>query len=349
MKRSRLAPGLPPLAVFWPALWVILVAGCGKPAPFGEPNSLIVAMPDSLWVEVETATYEGLEPTFVTTRPEKKYVVTQVDPTSADFEKLRLWWQVIVPGTLDDPLVQRILQVAGVEDDVTAPRIVQAEDIWARGQLVTAVVLDPTDPAASWRGQLPDLYERIDDGFRRYVRSTMFITGPDSATGDSLRRQFGFTFDIPVVYELLVRDSIVILRNDNPDPGELIRSILVAWRQSVDSLTPELAYEWRAAVDSIHYNVPQRIDLTTGHVRRFEVNGLPALEATGTWADEGTFPAAGPFIVWLVQCPDRTVFIDAWLYAPRKSKYMYMLQLYEILGSFECTEPAAVARAEATS
>ncbi|MDX1576985.1 MAG: DUF4837 family protein, partial [Gemmatimonadota bacterium] len=58
---------------------------------------------------------------------------------------------------------------------------------------------------------------------------------------------------------------------------------------------------------------------------------------TGVWQDEkGDFPAAGPFITWLVQCPDDTYVIDAWLYAPNEPKYEYMLQLQEILGSFRC-------------
>ncbi len=69
----------------------------------------------------------------------------------------------------------------------------------------------------------------------------------------------------------------------------------------------------------------------------FQWDGNPALEVTGVWKDEtGGFPAAGPFIVWLVDCPTRTYFIDAWLYAPDQPKYQFILQLQEILGSFRC-------------
>ena len=69
----------------------------------------------------------------------------------------------------------------------------------------------------------------------------------------------------------------------------------------------------------------------------FQVEGRKALEVTGIWQDEsGGFPAAGPFSVWLIDCPTRTYFIDAWLYAPNKPKYEYILQLQEILGSFRC-------------
>ena len=39
----------------------------------------------------------------------------------------------------------------------------------------------------------------------------------------------------------------------------------------------------------------------------------------------------------MLQCPGRTYFIDAYLYAPNEDKYEYMLQLQEILNSFDCT------------
>jgi len=152
---------------------------------------------------------------------------------------------------------------------------------------------------------------------------------------------------ISEVYDRIARDlgggdSLVILRNDNPDPSQLIRSVLIASRTGVDSLTRELALEWRAEIDAAHYNVPQRIDDSNSSVVSFMWEGRPALEVTGVWQDEsGGFPAAGPFIVWLVDCPARTYFVDAWLYSPNRPKYEYMLQLQEILGSFRCVEAAA--------
>ena len=343
MKYARSAPRNRPSTAFWLVPFLALTAACSKPGPFGEPNSLIIVAPDSLWALMEEATYEALEQTFVTTRPEKKYVATQVDPGSPDFEKLRLWWQVIVFGTPDNPLVERVAQAAGIEGPVGAPSVIQAENLWSRGQLVTAVVLEPGREKESWLAQLPELYDLIDEGYRRYVRGRMFVTGPDSVIADSLQRTFGFSLTVPVVYHLTEGHDRIMLRNDNPDPSELIRSVLVAWRQAVDSLTPELAYEWRSAVDSVEYNVPQSIDLSVGRVRRFDQNGHEALEVTGTWEDESDFPAGGPFISWLVQCPQRTFFLDAWLYAPRKSKYMYVLQMREILRSFSCGSETVIA------
>jgi hypothetical protein len=211
---------------------------------------------------------------------------------------------------------------------------------------VTVVVAEAGQEAETWLRILPELIEVIDERYRAWALERMFVSGVDSLVADSLAARFGFRVQIPKVYRFVIRegprDTVVILRNDNPDPSELIRSLLITWRPRLAELDADVALDWRAAIDSVHYNVPQRIEPSEKEARAFRISGQEALEVTGTWVDEGTFPAAGPFIVWLVQCPDRTVFIDAWLYAPRKPKYEYMIQLEQILGSVTCPAgPAA--------
>lgn len=338
-------------AAFAAGLLAVLAAACFKPTAYGEANSLIVVHPDEeLWAQVEEATYGTLEPTIFTVREEKKFYVQPVDTAATDdFSKLRTFKQVLIFGTPDNRFVQWVAD----EADVEAPepgQIVRAREIWAEGQIVTAVVLDPDDRAGSWKDALPELIERIDGTYRDFVRRRMFTTGVDSASGDSLERRYGFRVRFPRVYDVRVRnegEGPVVIRNDNPEPSQLIRSVLVDWRSPpLDTLTPGEAYRWRAAVDSLHYVVPQAIDTTRRNsVERLEVSGRPALEVTGVWSDEGTdFPAGGPFVARLVQCPERTFFLDAWVYAPGKDKYQYVLQVRELLDSFTCGSGTAASR-----
>ncbi|MFW6192440.1 MAG: DUF4837 family protein, partial [Gemmatimonadota bacterium] len=324
-------------------LLAVAAAACFKPGARGEANSLIVVHPDEeLWAEVEEATYDVLEPTIFTVREEKKFYVQPVDTAAAgDFSELRTFRQVLIFGTPDNRFVEWVADEADV-DDPRPGQILRASGIWAEGQIVTAVVLDPDDRAGSWREALPELGETIDGTYRDFVRRRMFTTGADSEAADSLEDRFGFRVRFPRVYDVTVRnegEGPVAIRNDNPEPSQLIRSLLVDWRSPpLDSLTPGEAYRWRDAVDSLHYVVAQAIDTTRRNsVERLEVSGRPALEVTGVWSDEGTdFPAGGPFIARLVQCPERTYFLDAWLYAPGKDKYQYVLQLRELLDGFSC-------------
>ncbi len=331
-----------------PLAGLLAVCACGEPQAWGEANSLILIAADSLWEENAEATYAVLEPTIFTTRDEKQYEVTHVSPAAPGFPDLQIFRNVIVLGVPDDLLIQEAAAAAGIElHTVNAPRTFQTSDVWARAQTVTAVVLRPGQETNDWLMELPSVLAAVDERYRRWVRTKMFATPPDTALAAQLGARFGFSMLVPRVYGHVVRgmadgDSLVILRNDNPDPSVLIRSVLVDWGPPVDSLTAAAALEWRAGIDSVHYNVPQAMNTERSAVTRFSIEGREGLEVTGIWEDEeGGFPAAGPFVVWLVACPDRTYYIDGWVYAPNDSKYEYLLQLQEILGSFRCVARGA--------
>ena len=337
----RIRPVGIPLVILCAAL--LALSGCGRQTAMGEANSLIILASEELWTQVEEETRAVLEPTIFTTRDEKQYEVSSADPDHPNIADLKLFRNVIVFGTEDDPLLIEAADAADQDLAALEPgRVFQARDVWALTQTVTAVLLRSGREAESWIAALPSVLNAVDTSYREYVFRRMYATPADTALAAELGRRFGFYLEVPQVYDRIARDlgggdSLVILRNDNPDPSELIRSILVHWRPDVDSLTSELALEWRAEIDGTHYNVPQRIDETRSSVVSFLWEGRPALEVTGIWQDEaGNFPAAGPFIVWLVDCPERTYFVDAWLYSPNRAKYEYMLQLQEILGSFRC-------------
>ncbi len=314
------------------------LAACGLPSAMGEANSLIIVAADEVWTEVEEDTYRALERTVYTTRDEKIFNVTQTTPDSPEIGELLLWRQVLVFGTPDDPRVGRIAEKAG-RATVEPGDLVQAANVWARGQLATAVVLEPGREAESWREQLPGLSEHLERQFRDYVLNRMFVSGVDTATSDFLSAEFGFTLEVPRVYQRVDRgQGIVLIRNDNPDPSELIRSILIQRGEAVDSLTPSMVYLWRAAIDDAQYNVPQDFDVISGSGRSFDLNGSEAVEGRGIWKDVAAYPAAGPFIARAVRCGGQVIYFDAWLYSPnpRRSKYEYMMQLEEILDSFQC-------------
>lgn len=333
--------------LFAVAAWLLAVpfAGCDAPGAMGEPNSLIVVMPDSVWQQVGDATYRVLEPTIRTSREEKQYQVTQIDPSAPSIDELKLFRNVIVSGPWDDPTLQQAAEVGGIDlTDLRPGRVFQVRDVWARGQTVTGVFVREAEWAAQWEQALPSVLAAVDSSYRDWVRARMFASGADTTLAAELGDRFGFRILVPRVYDRVARegedgDSLVILRNDNPDPSQLIRSVLVDWGPRVDSLTAEAALEWRESLDDVQYNVAQGIDTTNSSVTRFQIEGRPALEVTGVWRDvRGDFPAGGPFIIWMVDCPARTYYIDAYLYAPNDPKYEYMLQLQDILGSFRCAD-----------
>lgn len=321
---------------------LLALGACDKPAAFGETDSLIVVADSTLWSGLEQETYDALEPTLFTVRNEKTFHVTHVSTTSSELEQLLLWRQVLVFGGPEDPRVQAVVDAAG-GDPPSPGDIVQADNVWARNQLATAIVLDPTDPAGSWRAALPELADMLDDQFREYAVSRMWVSGVDTAFAARVRERYGITLRAPQIYHgRILDDGRIRLRNDRPSPADRIRSILIERRDGGDAdmpLNPETVFAWREGVDSTAYNVPQSIERVDMEPRRFELGGAPAIEVHGIWHDEATYPAAGPFFARAVRCPDATWFFDAWLYSPHpeSSKYEYMLQLEAILDSFRCS------------
>ncbi|MCL7964443.1 MAG: DUF4837 family protein [marine benthic group bacterium] len=315
-----------------------LLASCGRPAAMGEADSLIVVADEALWSEVEQETYDAIETTLFTIRDEKKFYITHVAPASNELDQLLLWKQVVVFGIPGDPLIDQVAEAAGRET-LNPPEIFQTPNVWAGGQAVTAVVLEPGREAASWRASLSELHELLDRQYRLWALNRMWISGEDTTLTRQLEQQLGFTLRVPAVYGYQFRDDdLVVIRNDNPDPSDLIRSLLVQRRPRTDSLDAATILDWRAGIDSVEYAVPQSFEAAPGPGQPIEVDGVRGLEVRGAWRDEGDYPAGGPFFARALTCPDATFFIDAWLYSPnpRRSKWQYIMQMEEILGSFAC-------------
>ncbi|HSG08028.1 MAG TPA: DUF4837 family protein [Longimicrobiales bacterium] len=323
------------------ALLALTAGACGDAVSslaYGDFNSIIAVMEPSLWEEVGDDMYGALEPTILTVRDEKTFTVTYQDPSLPEWSNLRRFRQMLLVGTGDEPWMQDAL--AKVEDPVDGPGLYHAFDVWARGQQATIIVVTPEDAAAQVRSHLAEINTTLDEQFRGYARTRMFMSGVDSALADTLMTQARFQVILPDVYRWSARDSTYIFRNDNPDPAELIRQITVTWKSPIPpDMSGEGLLEWRAATAAV-YAEPQNVDLSQVDAGPFEFRGRPAYQIQALWTNppELNWPAAGPFIARGVICPEqnRMYLLDAWLYAPGKEKYEYMVQLQTILDSFRC-------------
>jgi hypothetical protein len=217
----------------------------------------------------------------------------------------------------------------------------QSYDVWSRGQNVTVILLSEPGALDELRGYLPEIGEMLDRQFREYARSRMFLTGADTALADTLMAEARFSVMVPEVYKWARNDSVYVFRNDQPDPSELIRQVAVTWMSPIPTdMQPEGILDWRAQVVEGYYSQPQAVDLENAAARPFSFRGVDAYEIQAIWANppERPWPAGGPFITRAVVCPDqnRMYLIDAWLFAPAKEKYEYMIQLETIMDSFRC-------------
>jgi hypothetical protein len=312
---------------------------CSSSTPsYGDFNSIIAVMAPSVWDQVGDDVYDALEPTIKIVGTERTFTVTYQNPNDKEWHNLRRFRQLLLVGTAADPWIQEALP--RVRGDVTGPGLYRAFDVWARDQQVTVILAEPGHEAEAVRAHLAEINQSLDQQFRAYARARMFLSGTDSALADTLARTAGFRLTLPDVYRWQHQDSIYSFRNDNPDPAELIRQITVTWRSPIPtSMTSDEVLAWRADVAQT-YGEPQDVDLSQADTSSFDFQGRPAFQVQALWKNppQLDWPAAGPFITRTVVCPqqDRMYLLDAWLYAPGKEKYEYMIQLQTILDSFRC-------------
>lgn len=325
------------------ALTLLAVAACAKPPAHGTANGLVVGASDAVWSAIEDSVRAAMQPTIFTVRQEHTFRITQVDPESDVWGNLAQFVQVLVFGDVSDPWVAEAVDAADLDRALAPPEIIQAHNVWATNQQVTVVLLPEGAPPEAAYPILGDLHTLLDTQYRRWARNKMFLSGRDTALADTLRRTAGFQLLVPRVYDWRHGDSVYVFRNDNPDPSELIRQIAVTWR--TPALPPEdldQAYvaSWRDSLVDAHYDPGQITKLEQAQATRTTFNGHHALTLQAIWENppELGWPAAGPFITRAVLCPsqDRVYLLDAWLYAPGKDKYEYMIQLETILDSFRC-------------
>lgn len=309
-----------------------------SPQAVGTVNSIIVLAPDSVWAAIGDSVLAALEPRIFTVRDERTFEVTQVTPADPRWSELRRFRQVLAIGAEQDAWVEPALSRRPTE---LAPGVVQARDVWARNQTVTALVLPQQAAADAALPQVPVLAQMIDSTFRAYATQRMYMSGPNTELQDSLRRTHGYAILLPNVYAPLSREANVDLYQSSTQVGgDLVRSVLVTWQQGLLPLEPEVVRAWRDSLAMTQYR-PALPSSQEGRIQAqlMEVAGAPALELQGAWdGADPTWPMSGPFIARAIHCAaqDRTYLVDAWLYSPSRAKYEYMIQLQTILNTFEC-------------
>lgn len=317
------------------------VVGCNDRTrqAMGDEHSVIVVAVDSLWTQVENTVMSALQPQVFAVRDEPTFRVTHTTPTDPYWGDLRRFRQILAIGRPDDPWVQAPLSRA--DGDVDGVAIVEAENVWARGQRVTVLVVPETEPAAAVEASVDSIAALIDHRYRAWVLNRMYTSGVDAELRDQVGEEAGFSLRVPNVYRWRqVSDSAYLFINDQPDASQLVRSLLVTWRTSAgEELSADHVLDWREVAAERYYDWGQ--DTRRDRLQTRAVGGpdYQGLEVRGVW--HGTvegFPQAGSFITRALDCPGqhRRYLVDTWLYAPARAKYQYIIQLETLLDSFRC-------------
>jgi hypothetical protein len=249
---------------------------------------------------------------------------------------------VLLVGEPGDEWVAQALRDAG-RQPTQFPAVIEAQNVWSRGQRVLALVLPPGRSAAAARPLLPEVGESLLRDYQTFIQQRMFASGADTARAEALRREDGFWLLMPTVYRTERPDpNTLMFVNDQPDPAQLQRVVTVARRPAGEvSATPDGVLQWREEIAQSLYSPVQLTDRERMD-RAAQDGGATAghVQIHGVWSSPpGAWPAAGPFISRIVNCPDGMAYLlDGWVYAPGREKYEFMFQVNTILDSFRCDQ-----------
>jgi hypothetical protein len=313
---------------------------CEPGLAWGDPQAVIVVADQESWPQLEDSVFSALSPTVWTVREDYTFRVAYRAPDDTNS-----WWrfrELVLIGSEADAWLAEALATLPSTVDVSAPGLYETEDVWARGQRVTIILLDPGQPVQEQVfSRIGAVHELLLGRFLRGAENRMFLSGRDSALIDTLQAVAGFSLLLPDVYQWGVEDSVYVFRNDNPDPSELIRQFTVTWKTPApEDLPVDSLLDWRKAISEVYWPYPQVVDRENLRTNPLPSRNLLGFEVRGAWMNPpgSMWPAAGAFILRTALCPhqNRLYFLDAWLYAPGKDKWEYMLQLETILASFRC-------------
>ena len=100
---------------------------------------------------------------------------------------------MLLIGTSQDTWIQEALGRGSEGSSITRVGIHQVEDVWARGQQVTVVLLPDGGGLEELTPHLAEVHELLDEQFRTYVVNRMYMSGADTALADTLAIEAGFS------------------------------------------------------------------------------------------------------------------------------------------------------------
>jgi hypothetical protein len=318
----------------------LLSAACSKPLAVGKLTEIVVLADDEVWEKIETDIRGALEREILSTRPETAFRIYHASLHNPG--KFRKWSKLILVGSLEGggPLTDLI--PGDVRDEVMEKGglLYSTPDLWARNQLAFFLVTAKREEIPRYvRHSRELIFSKVDDLLRGEIRERMFQSGPNEQLEESLWKELGFNFSLPVVYrqdKFTNAPRTVRFFNLNPQ-----RSLVVYWEDGLrDSLERDAVITKRAELIERFYPGDYPVEGKT-QTEWVDFKGHHALKLSGLWENRERLEG-GVFVTHAFNCQESARFfiLDTVLFSPdpKKSKYVYMVQMETIIDSFRCSD-----------
>ncbi len=320
------------------AVLVIAAAtlSCSGPmmAAFGESNDVVVIRSDTAGAKAARALVEALRAESDWIVGEELFQTTIANPSRLSGLTNRR--HIVLLGTWDDPEMTDLVmsRIRGLEPG-GPPKVRVVEDIWAKGQIVMAVIAnDEAELVEYVHRNGTDIAEELVVATRERLARNLRDLVEKTGFHLEMEDRFGWSLCPPQGYDLHTTNEergLVFFRRVRPD-----RTLFVYWRSgSEDDVTEEFVVTTRDELGNLYFDgdkIEWRRDFV---VERIEFRGLPALCVSGWWGNRDLV-GGGPFRSYCFFEPSqgRVYLVDAALFAPGMDKTPLMRNLDAALHTF---------------
>jgi hypothetical protein len=326
-----------------------------KPSAYGKPSEVVVVADKQLWEGAvgDTFRYYYSSAFLILPQPEPILDLIHFTPQQLAEEPVRkeLRTYVILGNLADEssPSTKLITQDIGAENirllrENKNKNTKVGHDRWARGQMVIyQYALSESQLIDNLKANYPSIVKRIREFDQKSITKTAYQAGENTALMNQVKEKVDVEVKIPGDYFLALYDSTnqtfwMRKETDYLSSNILMRKLKYTNEQQLTKegilkLRNEMGRRYISSSAEATFMRTNDVDLPV-FTKAMEINNLYALEARGIWDIVNDF-MGGPFISYMIHDPQTNdlLFIDAFVFAPGKSKRKYMQHLETIVAT----------------
>jgi hypothetical protein len=317
--------------------------GCKRvslPHSIGGRDEVVLIVSDKFEVD---SFVDALEKVEYYPTEEKVFNIKQVD--LSDFDRYKLWRNVIVVGNIGDKYMADLLDEEAKKSVKKGEGLFMENNLWVRLQtaiIITGINTEKTQDMLNRSAET--VYEVLRKEERERFSKMVYMNGYQEKEKGKMEDFLGASFKIPFGYRLSKNeDGFMTYMRKNPD--RLVTLLYrakpikdpIAFRDSLFSkyFNGDKVFVESIPVISSSMGENEFVKLTT--LDTIDFKGEKAIKIKGVWRNdkiEGG-PMGGPFVSYVFQKDGIWYFLDGHVFAPGKKKWPFLEEVDILLGTFE--------------
>jgi hypothetical protein len=321
---------------------VLKINGCKRvslPHSIGARDEVILIAPSEFQVDSFVSLLEKVE-----YYPTEENVFNVKRVSSSDFDRYKLWRNVIVVGNSGEGYINNLLGEEAKEELEKGAQLFLEEDLWVRLQTAIIITGKNTEETQQLLNRSAGtVFRALREEERERFSKMVYMQGYQEKETKKMESLLGASFEIPFGYRLAENeDGFMSYGRKNPD-----RLVTLLYRS--ESIKNPI--EFRDSLFSKYFNGDEvfvdsiNVSSEDGKIRFLKLTSLDtinfkkekAIQIKGIWRNDKVKggPMGGPFVSYIFQKDGIWYFLDGHVFAPGKKKWPFLEEVNIILATFK--------------